>query len=116
MQTKGVRNNANARKKLAIEWNQLRARIFHGPAGKADERYFKNEIAGWIAEPWTSQKRTWAQLLFDLIAKRNNDPARLKYCFYSRTHQRALPTKDFETWAAGARRQLEKVLTQIHGA
>lgn len=99
----------------AIEWRQLHARVFQGPAGPADERFFKNEITGWIMAPWTSQKKTWAQLLHELIMKRNNDPARLKYCFYSRTHQRALPTKDFEKWADGTRRQLEKVLKQIHG-
>jgi hypothetical protein len=116
MQAKRGLNKGNARKKLAIEWNQLRARVFYGPAGKADERYFKNEIAGWIGEPWSSAKRTWAKLLFELITKRNQDPNKLKYCYYNRTHQRAFPTKDFETWAAGARRQLEKVLTQIHGA
>lgn len=115
MQTKAM-NKANARKKLAIEWNQLRARLFQGPAGQADERFFKNEIAGWVVEPWSSKKRTWAQLLFDIIAKRNHDPNKLKYCYYNRTHQRALPTKDFEAWATSARRQLEKVLTQIHGA
>jgi len=109
------RSKATSAQAAAIEWRQLHARVFKGPAGPADERYFKNEISGWIMAPWSSTKRTWAQLLFDMIAKRNHDPNRLKYCFYSRTHQRCLPTKDFETWAAGTRRQLEKVLKQIHG-
>lgn len=115
MQTKIKTTSKASAQRAAIEWNQLHARIFKGPAGQADERYFKNEISGWIMAPWTSKKRTWAQLLFDMIARRNNDPARLKYCYYDRTHQRALPTKDFEKWAAAMRRQLEKVLKQIHG-
>lgn len=114
MQTTKRKTNPKAR--LAIEWRALHARVFKGTAGQADERFFKNAIAGWIATPWSSQKQTFAQLLSDLIMKRNNDPATLKYCFYSRTHQRALPTKDFQTWADSTRRQLEKVLKQIHGA
>jgi hypothetical protein len=116
MKTKPQRpKKGNPKAAAAIEWRILCARVFKGPAGRADERFFKNAIAGWIGQPWSSNKITWAQLLHELILKRNNDPARLKYCFFSKTHQRALPTKDFETWAASTRRQLEKVLKQIHG-
>lgn len=115
MQTQ-TKANKKGNARLAIEWRALHARVFKGPAGQADERFFKNEIAGWITAPWSSQKQTFPQLLSALILKRNNDPTTLKYCFYSRTHQRALPTKDFQIWADSTRRQLEKVLKQIHGA
>jgi hypothetical protein len=116
MKTKIQRiKKANPKAAAAIEWRILHARVFKGPAGQADERFFKNEIAGWLSVPWSSQKKTFAQLLDEMILRRNNNPATLKYCFFSRIHQRTLPTKDFQTWADGTRRQLEKVLKQIHG-
>ncbi len=110
-----VSKAGNARKKLAIEWRQQCARIFKYDSSAADQRYFKNEIANWLQTPF-DKKPTWAQLLFNMVHKRNNGGLTLKYCHFNDHHQCVFIDKGFRAWADYTRKQLEKVLKQIHGA
>jgi hypothetical protein len=95
------------------EIKSLQRILFYTHAGKADEKYFRSQLARWITTHPT-KRPTWHQLLDRFIFARNNDPKKLKYCAYSRDAQALKPTKSFIRWADLAAQEIAQVLQQIH--
>ena len=102
-----------AKRRQAIEWNKLQARVFRFDSSKADERFFKQGIHEWLVTPW-DKKPTWNQLLFNMVHKRNNDGRTLKYCYFHDHQQRVFLSRDFETWATRTRDAIKSVLQQYY--
>lgn len=104
-------SKVTTRQTKAIEWKRLQSRVFKYDSSKADERFFKQQIHDWIVKPWADRK-TWTQLLFSMVWKRNNDGRTLKYCYFNDRHQRVFLSRDFEAWAKGTHDKIKQVLQQ----
>lgn len=105
---------SNAARTRAIEWNQLRARLFRFQDSAQDERYFKAQIHEWLLKP-QAERCTWTQLLFNMVHTRNTNPKVLKYCYYNERMKRVVLSLNFEKWADTIQANIKNALSNYYG-
>jgi len=99
-------------KHKAIERAKRDRRIFCHDSSKADMRIIKNGIIAWIKDP-NPNKKTWHQVIMDLVWDRNNGGRDLKYVYFNEKLQRVFLDRDFEAWAKETTTAIHTALCQL---
>lgn len=110
--TKGS-NKVTSRQMAAIAAAKAHAALFKYTSSKADERFFKIEIQAWL-QTHPDQRKTWTQLMMDMVWERNNGGTTLKYGYFNDHHQRFYLYHTFTEWATRTRGQIFNALKQQH--
>lgn len=109
--TKG--NKFTSRQAAAIAAAKAHADLFKYPSSKADERFFKLQIQEWL-QTHPDKRKTWTQLMMDMVWERNNGGTTLKYGYFNDHHQRFYLYHAFTEWATRTRGQIYNLLKQQH--